>query len=206
MKNMKFVSLVVLSLLVVSGAAAQFLLRGTIGGLVTDGTGAVIVDATVTLTDLDRNQASVGATNASGLFSFPNLVAGNYQISVEQPGFKTGLSDVVVITTNDNVRVDIGLQIGEVTETVEVTTAAPLLQTEQTVVGQVVDETLVQSPPRVGPKFFGLLDLGPERELLSQKRQCQRHVGLWIASHHWGNYRSGWRRRGQRPLPEWRQH
>ena len=154
MKNMKFVSLVVLSLLVVSGAAAQFLLRGTIGGLVTDDTGAVIVDATVTLTDLDRNQASVGATNASGLFSFPNLVAGNYQFSVEQPGFKTGLSDVVVITTNDNVRVDIGLQIGEVTETVEVTTAAPLIQTEQTVVGQVVDETLVEALPVLGRNFW----------------------------------------------------
>ena len=90
MKNMKFVSLVVLSLLVVSGAAAQFLLRGTIGGLVTDGTGAVIVDATVTLTDLDRNQASVGATNASGLFSFPNLVAGNYQISVRTARLQDG--------------------------------------------------------------------------------------------------------------------
>ena len=161
MKNMKFVSLVVLSLLVVSGAAAQFLLRGTIGGLVTDTTGAVIVDATVTLTDLDRNQASVGATNASGLFSFPNLVAGNYQISVEQPGFKTGVSDVVVITTNDNVRVDIGLQIGEVTETVEVTTAAPLIQTEQTVVGQVVDETLVEALPALGRNFLAFSTLAP---------------------------------------------
>ena len=182
MKNMQFVSLVVLSLLVVSGAAAQFLLRGTIGGLVTDDTGAVIVDATVTLTDLDRNQASVGVTNASGLFSFPNLVAGPYQISVEQPGFKTGVSDVVVITTNDNVRVDIGLQIGEVTETVEVTTAAPLMQTEQTVVGQVVDETLVEALPALGRNFLAFSTLAPN--VSSFPRTGTANATWSVGSHH----------------------
>ena len=182
MKNMKFVSLVVLSLLVVSSAAAQFLLRGTIGGLVTDDTGAVIVDATVTLTDLDRNQATVGVTNSSGLFSFPNLVAGNYQISVEQPGFKTGLSDVVVITTNDNVRVDIGLQIGEVTETVEVTTAAPLMQTEQTVVGQVVDQTLVEALPALGRNFLAFATLAPN--VSSFPRSGAANVTWSVGSHH----------------------
>ena len=182
MKNMKFVSLVVLSLLVVSSAAAQFLLRGTIGGLVTDDTGAVIVDATVTLTDLDRNQATVGVTNASGLFSFPNLVAGPYQVSVEQPGFKTGVSDVVVISTNDNVRVDIGLQIGEVTETVEVTTAAPLMQTEQTVVGQVVNETLVEALPALGRNFMAFSTLAPN--VSSFPRTGTANATWSVGSHH----------------------
>ena len=159
MKFKSSISLFVLSLMLVGSAAAQFLLRGTIGGLVTDVTGAVIVNATVTLTDLERNQSTIAQTNEGGLFSFPNLVAGNYQVAVEREGFKTGVSDIVVITTNDNVRVDIAMEIGEVTETVEVTTAAPLIQTEQTVVGQVVDETLVEALPALGRNFLAFSTL-----------------------------------------------
>jgi hypothetical protein len=182
MKNMRVASLVVLSLLVVSSAAAQFLLRGTIDGLVTDETGAVIVGATVTLTDLDRNQASEATTNQSGLYSFPNLVSGNYQVSVEQAGFKTGISDLVVITTNDNIRVDIAMQIGDVTETVEVTTAAPLLQTEQTVVGQVVDQTLVEALPALGRNFLAFSTLAPN--VSSFPRSGTANATWSVGSHH----------------------
>ena len=88
-------------------------------------------------------------------------MAGNYQVAVEREGFKTGVSDIVVIMTNDNVRVDIAMEIGDVTETVEVTTAAPLIQTEQTVVGQVVDETLVEALPALGRNFLAFSTLAP---------------------------------------------
>lgn len=182
MKHKNSISLIVLSLLFVSGAAAQFLLRGTIGGLVTDETGAVIVGATVTLTDLDRNQATVGLTNEGGLYSFPNLVAANYQVAVERDGFKTGVSDIVVITTNENVRVDIALQIGDVTETVEVTTAAPLIQTEQTVVGQVVDETLVEALPALGRNFLAFSTLAPN--VSSFPRTANANATWSVGSHH----------------------
>lgn len=182
MKLRNSIPLLVLSLTLVAGAAAQFLLRGTIGGLVTDITGAVIVNATVTLTDLERNQSTVAQTNDGGLFSFPNLVAGNYQVSVEQEGFKTGVSDIVVITTNDNVRVDIAMEIGDVTETVEVTTAAPLIQTEQTVVGQVVDETMVEALPALGRNFLAFSTLAPN--VSSFPRTGAANATWSVGSHH----------------------
>ncbi|MYG02536.1 MAG: carboxypeptidase regulatory-like domain-containing protein, partial [Acidobacteriia bacterium] len=182
MKLRSSIPLLLLSLALVAGAVAQFQLRGTIGGLVTDITGAVIVNATVTLTDLERNQSTVAQTNDGGLFSFPNLVAGNYQVSVEQEGFKTGVSDIVVITTNDNVRVDIAMEIGDVTETVEVTTAAPLIQTEQTVVGQVVDETLVEALPALGRNFLAFSTLAPN--VSSFPRTGAANATWSVGSHH----------------------
>ena len=182
MRRKSLIVLCALSLLAVPIALGQFLLRGTIGGLVTDSTGAVIVGASVTLTDLDRNQPHIGQTNDDGLFSFPNLVAGNYQVAVEQDGFKTGVSDIVVITTNDNVRVDIALEIGEVTETVEVTTAAPLIQTEQTVVGQVVDETLVEALPALGRNFLAFSTLAPN--VSSFPRTGTANATWSVGSHH----------------------
>ncbi len=182
MNRKSFVTLLALLLLVAGSARAQFLLRGTIGGLVTDETGAVIPGATVTLTDLDRNQSSVAMTNQDGLYSFPNLVAANYQVSVERDGFKTGVSDIIVITTNDNVRVDIGLQIGDVTETVEVTTSAPLIQTEQTVVGQVVDQTLVEALPALGRNFLAFSTLAPN--VSSFPRTANANATWSVGSHH----------------------
>ena len=182
MKLRSSIPLLVLSLVLVAGAVAQFQLRGTIGGLVTDITGAVIVNATVTLTDLERNQSTIAQSNEGGLFSFPNLVAGNYQVSVEREGFKTGVSDIVVITTNDNVRVDIAMEIGDVTETVEVTTAAPLIQTEQTVVGQVVDETLVEALPALGRNFLAFSTLAPN--VSSFPRTGAANATWSVGSHH----------------------
>lgn len=183
MVNLKSVVLLTgLSLAVTGSLSAQFLLRGTISGLVTDATGGAVVSANVTLTDLERNQDFVSATNESGLFSFPNLVAGSYQVAVEHAGFKTGVSDIVVITTNDNVRVDIALQVGEVTETVEVTTAAPLLQTEQTVVGQVVDETMVESLPALGRNFLAFSTLAPN--VSSFPRTGTANATWSVGSHH----------------------
>ncbi len=182
MKYKIAVCLSALSLLFAQSVEAQFLLRGTIGGLVTDETGAVIVGAKVTLSDLDRNQETIASANDGGLYSFPNLVAANYQVTVEQDGFKTGVSDIVVITTNDNVRVDIALQVGDVTETVEVTTAAPLIQTEQTVVGQVVDETLVEALPALGRNFLAFSTLAPN--VSSFPRTVTANATWSVGSHH----------------------
>jgi outer membrane receptor protein involved in Fe transport len=161
---------------------AQFLLRGTISGLVTDPTGAVVPAARVVLTEVERNQTFEGSTNASGLFSFPNLTAGNYQVTVEQSGFSKAVSDIISITTNDNARVDMTLQVGEVTETVEVTSSAPLIQTEQTVVGQVVDQQLVEELPAFGRNFTAFAALAPN--VSSFPRSAGENATWAVGSHH----------------------
>ena len=161
---------------------AQFLLRGTISGLVTDPSGAVVTGATVRLQELDRNQTTEAVTNDSGLYSFPNLTAGRYQVTVEQPGFRKSVSDVIVISTSDNARVDLALQVGEVTETVEVTSAAPLIQTEQTVVGQVVDQKYVETLPAMGRNFTAFSALAPN--VSSFPRSSTSNTTWSVGSHH----------------------
>jgi outer membrane receptor protein involved in Fe transport len=182
MRGKGWVSFLCLLLFWASMADAQFLLRGTIGGLVTDSSGAVIPGATVLLLDVDRNQTSEGSTNASGLYSFPNLTAGRYQVTVEQPGFNKAVSEIVTISTSDNVRVDLTLRVGEVTETVEVTSAAPLIETEQTVVGQVVNEVYVESLPALGRNFTAFAALAPN--VSSFPRSSSANTTWSVGSHH----------------------
>jgi outer membrane receptor protein involved in Fe transport len=174
--------LVTVGLAMSSSALGQFLLRGTISGLVTDSSGAVIVGATVRLTDIDRNQTTEVVTNQSGLYSFPNLTSGNYQVTVEQTGFNRTVSDIITISSSDNVRVDLALQVGEVTETIEVTSAAPLIQTEQTVVGQVVDEAYVETLPALGRNFTAFAALAPN--VSSFPRSASQNNTWAVGSHH----------------------
>ncbi len=183
MRGKVWVFVVLSCLLGWAGAAsAQFLLRGTISGLVTDSTGAVVTGATVRLQEVDRNQTTEAATNESGLYSFSNLTAGRYQVTVEQPGFRKSVSDIVAISTSDNVRVDLTLQVGEVTETVEVTVAAPLIQTEETVVGQVVDQVYVQALPALGRNFTAFSALAPN--VSSFPRSAASNTTWSVGSHH----------------------
>lgn len=182
MRGKGWVGLLCLVLLAASLADAQFLLRGTISGLVTDPTGAVIPAATVHLVDVDRNQTFEGSTNANGLYSFPNVTAGRYQVTVEQPGFSKAVSEIITISTSDNVRVDLTLTVGEVTETVEVTSAAPLIETEQTVVGQVVNEAYVESLPALGRNFTAFAALAPN--VSSFPRSASANSTWSVGSHH----------------------
>jgi hypothetical protein len=117
-----------------AAAWAQFTLRSSITGVVTDASQAVIPSASVTLTDLDRNQVNRAQTNDLGLYTFPNLTPGRYQVAVEKQGFQRTISEVVTISTQQTARVDLALSVGEITQTVEVTGGAALLQTEQSTV------------------------------------------------------------------------
>ena len=77
---------------------AQFSQRGSIGGIVTEASGAVVPKATVTLLDLGRNQTSTATTDASGHYEFSQLLPGNYQVSVEMAGFKKSLSEPLPVS------------------------------------------------------------------------------------------------------------
>jgi hypothetical protein len=163
MKAIIRIAAVAASLILVTGAAfAQFTLRGSISGVVTDSSQAVVPGADVTLSDVDRNQNVTTKTNAEGYYSFTNLTSGRYQVGIEQPGFKRAVSDAVTLATQQNVRIDLSLQPGGVTETVEVRSgAAPLIQTEQSVVGQVVERDMVSVLPSLGRNFTAFAALAP---------------------------------------------
>jgi hypothetical protein len=110
--------------------------RAVLTGTVTDPTGAVMPSVKITITNGGTGVARTVETNASGAYLAPELVPGTYEIKAENPGFKTYSRTGIVLNVNDRVRVDIAMQVGEVTQSVNVSAEAVLVQTES---GEVSD-------------------------------------------------------------------
>ncbi|PYQ18971.1 MAG: TonB-dependent receptor, partial [Acidobacteria bacterium] len=145
-----------LALLGASAVEAQ-LTTGSILGTVSDSGGGVVTGATVTATQRDTGFTRAGRTDATGAYSFPNMPLGRYDIKVEHAGFKTKLVGPVTLVVDQKLRVDAVLELGRVEETVEVSGAATLLQTDQPDVNQIVQEKEIKALPLNGRDFFSLL-------------------------------------------------
>src|SRR5215472_10122403 len=123
---------------------------GSITGTVTDASGAVVNSAKVTLTNEGTGASLAVNTNSDGTYTFSPVKIGSYRIDASAQGFKTVSQPKVVVNVNGNVLVNLKLPPGSVTETVEVTTAIPVLQTQDASVGQVMDTHSVNSLPLNG--------------------------------------------------------
>jgi Carboxypeptidase regulatory-like domain len=110
-----------------------------ITGTVTDPSGAAVANAKVSAKDLDRGTVYATTTNADGVYNLPRLVVARYEVRVESAGFQTAVRSGIELQLNQNAKVDIGMKLGDVSQSVEVTGAAPLLQTEATQLGTVID-------------------------------------------------------------------
>ena len=129
---------------------------GAIVGTVHDPTGAVVVGAKVSVTDFERGQTFTATTSASGEYVASPLRIGKYTVTVEHPGFKTAVSNTVEINVQDRAAVNITLEIGATSEKMEVTATTPLLNTETSELGQVVDQKRVSTLPLNGRNFAQL--------------------------------------------------
>ncbi len=129
---------------------------GSIAGTVKDQTGAIVARAHVTVTDLDRGNRVETVTNDSGAYVASPLRVGRYTVTVEHPGFKRAVSVPVDLDVQQRIAVDVTLQVGQISESIEVTGAAPLLETETSELGQVVDHTRVANLPLNGRNFAQL--------------------------------------------------
>jgi hypothetical protein len=156
----QLVNLLCLLLLATATLRAQQT-SGSAVGTVTDNTGAVVGGATVTLTDVDTGDHRTATTNSSGDYQFVNLIPGNYRLDIENTGFKHFIRTNVVVQVQGSTRVDAALELGNVSETVQVTSQAPLLETQQATVGQVVAGRAVTELPLNGRNIFNLLELSP---------------------------------------------
>lgn len=146
--------------LAVCVAPAQEVSAG-ITGRVTDPSGAAVTAAGVTARDVDRGTVWPTQTNAEGIYAFPRIPVGTYDLKVEAAGFRSAVRSGVALEINQRARIDLQLELGTVAETVEVTGAAALLQTDTTQVGSVISGSTNVNLPLNGRNFVSLTLLAP---------------------------------------------
>jgi hypothetical protein len=157
MRRLLFVTLVLASApgwLIPASAHAQA--TGTIAGVVTDESGAVMPGVTIEVTNTGTSQVRTAVTGADGYYSIPLLQPGQYQVKGTLAGFKTFVRDGVTVTVESTSRVDIRLTVGQLEESVTVSADAPLVETSNAALGIVVDEKQIVELPLNGRNFTQL--------------------------------------------------
>ena len=130
-------------------------------GTITDPSAAPIKDADVRVTDTERGTVWTTKTNDSGSYTLPRLPVGNYSVKVSAEGFDTAVYPAFTLVLNQTARVDVQMKVGKVTQTVEVTGAAPVLQTETTQVNTVIDSVTNDLLPLATRNYVELTLLSP---------------------------------------------
>lgn len=133
-----------------SSLSAQQVAVAEVGGQVSDSNGAALVGASITMTETERSVVHTATTDANGNYLLPGLPVGHYRLEVKKQGFKAYVLTDVVLHVNDHVSLNESLQVGSVSERVEVTSEAPLLQTESAAISNVVDSQRIVELPLNG--------------------------------------------------------
>src|SRR5215472_2965433 len=143
-----------------SVAQAQ-LYTGSVTGVITDPSGAIVPSAKVTLTDQDKGYTYNATTDTTGRYLFRSIAPGNYRIAVEAPNFESQRKENIRLDVSQNITADFSLTVGKTTESVVVTASAVQLQTEDAVTGQVVNRRFVNDLPLLNREFVNLTYLAP---------------------------------------------
>ncbi|HEY2932085.1 MAG TPA: TonB-dependent receptor [Acidobacteriota bacterium] len=156
------VLILVLCVFSISAAAglAQTI-TATVTGTISDNTGAVIPGVQVVATNQEKQTDYNALTNDAGVYTIPFLPVGTYVVSAEAPGFKKAITNPIKLEVGQIAKVDLKLEIGEISQQVNVEGVAPILQTESTVVGEVITGTTVVNLPLNGRNFQQLTLLVP---------------------------------------------
>ncbi|MGH9653342.1 MAG: carboxypeptidase-like regulatory domain-containing protein, partial [Bryobacteraceae bacterium] len=134
---------------------------GSVVGTVTDPSGAPIVSTQVSLTNLGTGVKKSAPTNTQGFYQFINLPPGEYSVGVKKSGFKSFLRSPVTVQTETSTRINIALEVGELSQTVEVTAQTPLLQPQSSSLGEVISERQANTLPLNGRNPMNLVALVP---------------------------------------------
>jgi len=130
-----------------AGAAAAQSPMGTITGLITDSTGAVVPGVPVIAENLDTGVRARTVSSATGNYVIPNLPIGRYEVSVSAQGFKTWSRADITLSANQTIRVDVELEVGQISERVTITAQPPALQTESTELSTNMEQNLLKNMP-----------------------------------------------------------
>ncbi|HYM78478.1 MAG TPA: carboxypeptidase regulatory-like domain-containing protein [Candidatus Dormibacteraeota bacterium] len=164
MKKMTWGLLLLVSVWALAGAlvpAWSQEVTAAIVGTVTDPSGAPIAGATVTATDTERGTVWTATTNDTGAYNLLRLPVGSYTVKVASQGFQSAQHAAFTLVLNQTARVDVQLKVGKISETVEVTGAAPVLQTQSVDVSTLIDATTNVSLPLASRNYLQLTLLAP---------------------------------------------
>jgi hypothetical protein len=162
MRNRLFVfSCLFAALTLCSTAALAQQETATITGEVRDTNGSVVPKATITVTNVETNVRVNGETNDQGLYTVPSLKPGPYSITVEKAGFKKSVRSGVTLQVNQVARLNVNMQVGELTTAVEIVEATTLLETETSSRGSVIDQKKIVDLPLNGRDYNQLALLSP---------------------------------------------
>ena len=157
----KKICLLVAVLSLLASLAPAQTITASITGTVSDPSGASVPGGNVIATNTETNVHSTTTTNSDGIYTFPFLRVGSYTISVEAKGFKKSVVGPFTVETNQIARIDVKLEIGDTTLTVEVTGVAAMLQTETQATGDTLSSSKLTSLPLNGRNFASLTLLIP---------------------------------------------
>ena len=155
----RYVAVVRVILLAMVAVSAMFAQRdlGTITGTITDPQGGAVANARVLIIEDATGLTYETQTDQSGIYTRPLLKPGTYTVSIEAAGFQKSEQKGVIVNPDERAAVNIGLQIGNTSQTVEISAAAPLLQTESTVQGANLNSTQLSELPLGGQRTFSYL-------------------------------------------------
>ncbi|MBI5086095.1 MAG: TonB-dependent receptor, partial [Acidobacteria bacterium] len=159
MKRSLYQALIVLALLALAATAQS--ITGSITGVITDSTGAVIPGATVQVINVDTNIRTSIQTDSGGNYAAALLPRGNYRMEVSAKGFKSLVREGIVLQVQQTARIDMQLAVGEVSESVVVTADAMKLETENATLAKVVDNKIIINMPFNTRNVYSLVFLTP---------------------------------------------
>ena len=137
-------------------AAAAQAVTGTILGTVTDNTGAVMPGVTVTVTQVETGQNRAYVTDSNGEYTAPSIPTGTYRVNAELQGFKSVTLEGIRVSVDQRVRIDVQLEVGAMTETVEIVATTPLVQSSSSDLSTTVQEEQIKALPLNGRNFVSL--------------------------------------------------
>jgi hypothetical protein len=136
-------------------------ITGSISGVVTDASGAVVSGASVVATDTQTGVKTIVKSDAKGFYNLPTLAIDTYDLEISHPGFKTYRKTGLVIDANSALRADASLEVGAISEKVEVSTDSVHVETQSTQMGEVITGKSMEAVPLNGRSYTDLLSLQP---------------------------------------------
>src|SRR5579864_2882388 len=140
-------------------AWAQTVAVADVTGIVTDQSGSAVPNAQVLMTETDKQAVHASVTDAFGRYVFPNLPVGPYRLEVKASGFKDHVQTGIVLQVASNITINVPLQVGSLTETVEVKANASMVESKDSAIAQVMEQMKIVALPLNGRNLTQLLTL-----------------------------------------------